>query len=135
LDGAHPGPKRIHLHQIVQEHEAELVYDLRHLGVDPSTVDLDELILIVEMLIRDPKSWTGAAIMKWKHPISHEWAVLAATYDLLAQVNSKRKPKPFPRPWPDPNVKSKGSARKDAREILKRAKDGELNWQNKPMPM
>jgi hypothetical protein len=49
--------------------------------------------------------------------------------------SGKRKPKPFPRPWPDPNVKTKGSARKDAREILKRAKDGDLNWQNKPTPM
>lgn len=88
------------------------------------------------MLIRDPSSWTGAAYSNWKHPITHEWAVSAATYDLLAQVHSgKRKPKPFPRPWPDPQSKVKGQVRKDAREILKRAKDGELDWQNKPTPM
>ena len=136
MDGAHPGPKRAQLQELINNHEAELVYDLRKLGIDPHCVDFDELLLIVEMLIRDPQSWTGSALMKWKHPISHEWAVLAATYDLQAQVHSgKRKPKPFPRPWPDPNVKTKGSARKDAREILKRAKDGDLNWQNKHTPM
>lgn len=106
------------------------------MGIDPASVDFDELLLLVEMLIRDPNSWTGSAYAGWKHPITHEWAVLAATYDLLAQVNSgKRKPKPFPRPWPDPQSKSKGKVRKDAREILKRAKDGELDWQNKPTPM
>jgi len=136
LDGACPRPKRIFLHRLAQEHEAELVYDLRKLGVDPSQVDLDELILLVDVFLRDPQSWTHAAVAKWKHPISQEWAVLAATYDLLAQVHSgKRKPKPFPRPWPDPNVKAKGKVRKDAREILKRAKDGELDWQNKPTLM
>jgi hypothetical protein len=136
LDGAHPRPKRAQLQELINSHEAELVYDLRKLGIDPGNVDLDELLLIVEMLIKDPQSWTGSALMKWKHPISYEWAVLAATYDLQAQVHSgKRKPKPFPRPWPDPNVKTKGSARKDAREILKRAKDGDLNWQNKHTPM
>lgn len=93
-------------------------------------------MLLVDVFIRDPKSWLHAAIAKWKHPISHDWAVLAATYDLLAQVHSgKRKPKPFPRPWPDPNVKTKGKIRRDAREILKRARDGELDWQNKHTPM
>jgi len=136
LDGAHPRPKRAQLQELIKNHEAELVYDLRKLGIDPHSVDLDELILIMEMLIKDPTTWTGSALMKWKHPISYEWAVLAATYDLQAQVHSgKRKPKPFPRPWPDPNVKTKGSARNDAREILKRAKDGDLNWQNKHTPM
>ena len=108
---------------------------MRKLGIDPAEVDLDELILIVEMLLKDPGSWTGSAVMNWKHPISYEWAVAAATYDLLAQVNSKRKPKPFPRPWPDANTKTKGKTRTNAREILKRARDGELQWQNRPTRM
>ena len=113
-----------------------LVYDLRKINVDPGEVSLEELTLLVDVFMRDPQSWTHAALANWKHPIAQEWAVLAATYDLLAQVHSgKRKPKPFPRPWPDPNVKAKGKVRKDAREILKRAKDGELDWQNKPTPM
>lgn len=135
MDGAHSGPKRASLHEIVRLYEPELCYDLRKLGINPAEVTLEELLLIVEPLLRDPTSWTHAAIAKWKHPITHEWAVLAATYDLLAQVNSKRKPKPFPRPWPDPSVVSKGKTRKDARDILKRAKDGDLDWQSKPTPM
>ena len=61
--------------------------------------------------------------------------VFLATYDLLAQVNSRRKPKPYPRPWPDPNVRSKGKPQKNAREILKRARDGDLEWQKPLSPM
>ena len=128
----HKRPKRFWLQELVDKHEAELIYDLRKLGINPARVDLDELILLVDVLIRDPESWTHAAIADWKHPIGYEWAVLVATYDLLAQVNSRRKPKPFPRPWPDPNVKNKGKPRSDARDILKRAKDGDLKWQSKP---
>ena len=93
---------------------------------------MDELILLVDVLIRDPESWTHAAVAKWKHPISYEWTVLVATYDMLAQVNSRKKPKPYPRPWVDANVKSKGQSRPDAREILKRARDGDLKWQSSP---
>lgn len=135
MDGAHSGPKRAQLQELVKLHEAELCYDLRRLNINPAEVTLEELLLIIQPLMRDPTSWTHAALATWKHPITHEWAVLAATYDLLAQVHSKRKPKPFPRPWPDPNVKATGKARKDAREILKRAKDGDLDWQSKPTPM
>gem|GEM_PF-3549582 len=133
--GVHKRPKRIWLQELVNNHEAELVYDLRKLGINPAKVDLDELILLVDVLIRDPASWTSAALAKWKHPISYEWTVLVATYDMLAQVNSRRKPKPYPRPWPDPNVRSKGKPRQDAREILKRARDGAIQWQNKPTLM
>jgi len=127
----HKRPKRIWLQELVDKHEAELVYDLRKLGINPAKVDLDELILIVDMLLRDPNSWTHTAVANWKHPISHEWSVLVATYDLLAQVHSKRKPKPYTRPWPDPNVKAKGKPHKDARSILKKARDGELQWRSK----
>jgi hypothetical protein len=93
-------------------------------------------MLLTEILLRDPASWTHAALADWKHPITQDWAVLVATYDLLAQVHSgKRKAKPYPRPWRDARAKAKGKVRKDAREILKRAKDGELEWQNRPTPM
>jgi hypothetical protein len=99
-------------------------------------VDFDELVLLVDVLLRDPTSWLHAAVAGWKHPISYEWTVNVATYDLLAQVHSgKRKPKPYPRPWKDSNTVVKGKARKDARQILKRAKDGDLDWQNKHTPM
>jgi hypothetical protein len=135
LVGAHKWPKRFWLQELVDKHEAELVYDLRKLGINPAKVDLDELSLLVDVLIRDPESWTHAALAEWKHPISYEWTVLVATYDLLAQVNSRRRPKPYPRPWPDGNAKTKGTVRKDARDILKRARDGELRWQSKPTLM
>ncbi len=136
MAGAHSGPKRFWLHSVISEHEAELVYDLRKLGINPSKVDFDELVLLVDVLLRDPTSWLHAAVAGWKHPISYEWTVNVATYDLLAQVHSgKRKPKPYPRPWKDSNTVVKGKARKDARQILKRAKDGDLDWQNKHTPM
>ena len=70
----------------------------------------------------------------WSHPISYEWPVLAALYDLLAQVNSKKKPKPYPRPWPKEGKTQKGTARGDAREILARARKGEFKWQNRHTP-
>jgi hypothetical protein len=136
LDGAHSSPKSIFLNELVKDHEPALVYDLRKLGVNPKKVDFDELVLLVDMLLRDPSSWTHASVAKWKHPISYEWAVLVGQYDLLAQVHSgKRKPKPFPRPWPDPDQRQKGKVRADARELLLKAKNGDLEWQNKPTPM
>jgi len=46
-------------------------------------------------------------------------------------VNTKEKPT-YPRPWVKPVVVE---TRPDAREILQRAKDGDLEWQNKPTPM
>jgi hypothetical protein len=135
MAGAHKRPKRFWLQGLVEKHEAELIYDLRKLGINPAEVDVDELILLVDVLIRDPESWTHAALASWKHPVSYEWTVLVATYDMLAQVNSRRKPKPYPRPWPDPNVRSKGKPQKNAREILKRARDGDLEWQKPLSPM
>ena len=61
---------------------------------------------------------------------------MVSVWELLAQVNTRkgRKTPRFPKPWPDPNVVAKGKARQDARGILKRAKDGDLEWQNKHTP-
>lgn len=133
--GAHSRPKRYALGELVKEYEAELVYDLRKLGINPREIDLDELILIVDMLLRDPSSWFHAAVAKWKHPITHEWSVMVSLWELLAQANTKkgRQAPRFQKPWPNPNATTKGKIRKDARDILKQAKDGELDWQNKPM--
>lgn len=88
------------------------------------------------ILVSDPTSWLQAARNNWSHPIDYNWTIAAATYDLLATVNSKRKPKPWPRPWDDNNRrKPLKKPRKDARAILQRAKDGEIEWQSKPTPM
>ena len=68
--------------------------------------------------------------------ITYEWSIAAATYDLLAQVNSKKKPKPWPRPWSEPSTVRKGrNTRKDARAILTKARDGDLKWQKPLTPM
>lgn len=84
----------------------------------------------------DPSSWLLAAKSNWAHPIDYNWTIAAATYDLLAQVNSKSKPKPWPRPWANNNIKKPiRKIRKDNRDILRRAKDGELDWLNKHTPM
>jgi hypothetical protein len=96
------------------------------------TIPWSEFYYVIKMLTQDPESWLFAAMNNWKHPISREWVVLAATYDLLAQVNSgRKKPKPFPRPWPSSEGKKKGSVRADARNILQKAKDGDLEWRNR----
>lgn len=102
-----------------------------------STVSWAEVVYLVSVLIRDPSSWLQTSISGWHHPITYEWPVLASIYDLHAQVNSKRKPKPYPRPWPENNAnrKQRGKPRADARQLLERAKNGEFKWQNRPTLM
>lgn len=104
--------------------------------MDPATVSVDELFLIVQMLMRDPTSWLQTSVNKWKHPVSFEWIVLANHLDSVIKMNTKKGTKPnlTPKPWPDRGEKRLGESRADAREILKRSKDGELKWQSKRMP-
>mgnify|MGYP003638578450 FL=1 len=124
--------------QTLEDYKHAFTYDFRTrfgLGIADlgDKVPWDEVVSLVVILHSDPTSWLQAAKAKWQHPISYEWTLAASTYDLLAQVNSRRKPKPFPRPWANSGSVSKGSKpRRDAREILKKARDGELTWQNRP---
>ena len=124
--------------EILEDYKHAFTYDFRTrfgLGLEDlgEKVPWTEVISLVVILLSDPTSWLQAAKAKWQHPISYEWTIAASTYDLLAQVNSRRKPKPFPRPWANSDSVSKGSKpRRDAREILKKARDGELTWQNRP---
>lgn len=125
---------------LIEDHKAAFVYDFRHrfglgLGDLGTTVPWVEVVYLVAVLLRDPSSWLQVSYNKWHHPVSFEWAAHAATYDLLAQVHSKRKPKPYPRPWPTTTNTRKGTARVDGREILERARNGGLKWQNRPTPM
>ena len=122
-----------------EDHKPAFVYEFRHrfgLGLKDlgTTVPWDEVVYLVAVLLRDPTSWLQTSVNKWDHPITYDWAAQVATYDLLAQVHSKRKPKPYPRPWKNANSTRKGTVRKDARELLAKAKQGEMNWQNKPTP-
>lgn len=133
--GVCKSPKRIALRGLIDKHEAELIVDLRKLNIDPSTIFFEELELIVKVLLRDPSSWFQAAVNKWKFPVSHEWILLANQYDMNAQINSKRKPKPIARPWPSDNEAKVGTTRPDARAILDNAKAGNLEWHNKLTPM
>jgi len=126
---------------LLDDHTAAFVYDFRArfgLGLSDlgTVVPWTEVVYLVSILLRDPSSWLQVAVNKWHHPVTYEWAAHAATYDLLAQVNSKRKPKPYPRPWAENNKGSrKGTIRADAREILARARQGDFTWQNKRTPM
>jgi len=126
---------------LLEDHKAAFIYDFRqrfHLGLGDlgTTVPWSEVVYLVAVLLRDPSSWLQVSYNGWHHPVSFEWAAHAATYDLLAQVHSKRKPKPYPRPWPDARGSTrKGTPRVDGREILQRARNGGLKWQSKPTPM
>jgi len=128
--------------ELIKNHKAAFVYDFRHrfgFGLDDIGTKLpwNEVLLLLTVLLRDPTSWLQTSVHKWHHPVSYEWATNAAVYDLLAQVHSKRKPKPFPRPWATGAGKGgrRGTVRADAREILAKARDGELTWQNRRMRM
>lgn len=113
-----------------------MVYDLRHLGIDPATVSFNELVLIIQMLVQDPTSWLQASINKWRHPVSFEWIVAANHLDAVVQMNTRKgtKPNKTPKPWPERGEKRFGNSRADAKEILKRSRDGDLTWQSKRMP-
>lgn len=127
--------------EILDDHTAAFIYDFRNrfgLGLDDlgTTVPWSEVVYLVSVLIRDPSSWLQTSLNGWHHPVSYEWAALAAQYDLHAQVNSKRKPKPYPRPWDtgQGSGKRKGTVRADARDILARARLGGTQWQNRRTP-
>jgi hypothetical protein len=125
--------------EILDDHTAAFTYDFRNrfgLGLDDlgTTVPWHEVVYLVSVLVRDPSSWLQTSLNGWHHPVSYEWAALAATYDLHAQVHSKRKPKPYPRPWSGDTEKRKGTVRTDARDILARARRGEFKWQNRRTP-
>ena len=72
------------------------------------------------MLLIQPDSWLQAAVNKWKYPVPREFDVLANTFDLLAMVNSKKKPKPYERPWPSENQNKIGRKRQSKKDVLKR---------------
>ena len=126
--------------EILEDYKPAFIYDFRArfgLGLADlgDKVPWLEVCALVGMLMTDPTSWLQVTKNKWSHPIDYNWTIQAATYDLLAQVNSKRKPKPWPRPWTDDRQTKGKRIRRDARAILKRARDGEIEWQNRHTPM
>lgn len=79
------------------------------------TITYLEALYIINVLERDPSSWFQAAIHEWTQPVSKEWMILANLYDLMAAVNSKKKPKQYPRPWPDDGITRLGSKKPQKR--------------------
>lgn len=61
-------------------------------------MDWREAWSLTRTLISDGTSRLGAAVAGWDRPWSPEAWILADLWDLLAQVYSKRKPRPYPRP-------------------------------------
>lgn len=80
---------------------------------------LRETALLMSMLLRQTDSWLQAAIHDWDYPVTHEWMVAAHTYDLLAAVNSKNKPKPYPTPWRPAGTNKLGKANQSNATVLK----------------
>ena len=108
--------------ELAEKHPAEIRADFRTLynvSFDDvgGKVKWIEAIYLVSMLMRNPQSWLQAAVNGWKYPVDNAYMMLAETYDLLARVNSKNKPKPIPRPWPDTNKTKIGSTTRTREEI------------------
>lgn len=63
----------------------------------------DEAYDLAQHLLSDPTSHLHAAKAGWTHEASHEFRVLADTYDLLlakaAGKKNRSRVKPYPRPW------------------------------------
>lgn len=59
----------------------------------------------------------------WKYPVSREWIVLTHLWDLLAAVNSKKKPKPYPgAPWGNGDTKRLGKTKLPRNLVIERLK-------------
>lgn len=116
----------LRLLEIRSSHPAEMAYDFRsrfsisawEIG---RTITWLEAVYLVNALLRDPSSFLQAAVNKWKYPVSHEWIALTHIYDLLAIVNSKRKPKPHAVPWLEKNKTQMGFAKNRSRKDVIRA--------------
>lgn len=78
-----------------------------------------EALHLVKILMRDPRSWTQAAMNGWQYPVSTEWILLAELFDLTHQVNSKKKIKPLARPWPNKNVTHTGKTIHSRADVIR----------------
>lgn len=126
MDTGRTTPGIAKLRELIEEHPAELTFDFRtkfQLSIHDigDRITWLEAVYLVAVLLRDPTSWLQAVHAGWKHPVSQEWMVAVHTYDLLAAVNSKNKPKPYPTPWPSQNETRVGSSKPRSRaEVIKR---------------
>lgn len=115
------------LRELISEHAPELAFDFRsrfNLSIHDigTSVRLDEAVMLVAVLLRDPSSWLQAAKFGWKHPVSREWEAIIDHFDLTFAVAAGKKAKPYPRPWPEADknvVGGRGVSRADVIERLR----------------
>jgi hypothetical protein len=126
MDSRHTTGGILKLREIIAEHTSEIAYDFRN-RFNLSIFDVGdeftwlEAVHLVAILLRDMASWTHASVVEWDYPVSREWIVSAHTYDLLAAVNTKKKPKPYPAPWPEVGTnKIGGKIKQDRKTVIER---------------
>lgn len=127
---------RAGLRRLASEHPDEFLTELHRLGIrvhEIGTVwSFTEVDALLRVRAREPDSWLFAAVNGWRYPVSREWMMLADLYDLTGKAAAGRRwKKSYPRPWPKDGAKKFGRHRlsaSNAREILKRAREGELEW-------
>lgn len=126
MDSRHSTGGILKLREIIAEHTSEIAYDFRT-QFNLSIFDAGdkytwlEAVHLVAILLRDMSSWTHASVSEWEYPVSREWIVNAHVYDLLAAVNSKKKPKPYPTPWPEAGLnKIGGKIKQDRKTVIER---------------
>ena len=109
--------------ELIADHPAELAYDFRsRFGISYQAIGHEvtylEAAYLISVLVRIPDSWLNAKIQNWTHPVTREWIVGAHTWDLLATVNSKKKPKPYPTPWKPAGQASIGNKNQSRADVI-----------------
>lgn len=122
LDAGRKPGGTLRLRELAEAHPAEFAYDFRtrfSLSFEQigRGITWREAVYLVAVMLRDPASHTQAARAGWEYPVSREWITAAHTYDLLARVNAKQKPKPYPNPFPDRSKVKHGSTNRSPAEV------------------
>jgi hypothetical protein len=111
--------------ELIADHPAELAYDFRsRFGLSYLAIGHDvtylEAAYLISVLVRTSDSWLSSKIQNWTYPVSQEFIVAAHTWDLLATVNSKKKPKPYPMPWKPAGQASLGNKSQDRADVIEK---------------
>lgn len=115
----------LRLLELSATHTAEFAYDFRsrfNIGLNEigERITYLEAVYLLSILLRDTSSWVQAAESDWDYPVSREWIVSSHIYDLLAAVNSKKKPKPYPTPWLADGAQRMGNKKQSRKSVIER---------------